>query len=216
MCATDDDCGAAGGGETENRCPTILLDSITVLALPGADDAPGMEKKQMANLPSINGRESWKWREIYLAPGCANRSNCIILGNEAKRFLERQKYEQIDTALSLVCLFGTIASSHQPPLFLLHIRSTLLSSTTHDASDVWINPSGSFSRFLTCLALVLANRFSHDRERNLVSFVVAISFVTQQWLESLLSYQVFVGFLSDIYAGSGRHYTLSRGWSVTK
>lgn len=93
-----------------------------MLALPGADDAPGMEKKQMANLPSINGRESWKWREIYLAPGCANRSNCIILGNEAKRFLERQKYEQMDTgSFSLVAP----ALRHQLPLFLLHVCSSV-------------------------------------------------------------------------------------------
>lgn len=57
-----------------------------------------MEKKQMANLPSINGREmAGKWREIYLVPGRANRSNCIIPGEEAKRILRTSEIvEQVD------------------------------------------------------------------------------------------------------------------------
>lgn len=40
-----------------------------------------------------------------LSSYCANRSNCIILGNEAKRFLGRQKYEQVYIFL---LLFGVV------------------------------------------------------------------------------------------------------------
>ena len=44
--------------EGVEEAPSPSLDSITILGVSGQTVARKMEKKQMANLPSINGRES--------------------------------------------------------------------------------------------------------------------------------------------------------------
>lgn len=66
-----------------------------------------------------------------LSSYCANRSNCIILGNEAKRFLGRQKYEQVDIFFSsfwcrfsdrFTNLYRCSFSSHTTHLILIFLR----------------------------------------------------------------------------------------------
>jgi len=88
----------------------------------------GKETKQMRNLLGINGRESWKWREIYLVPPFRAIQLRNIPGNEPQNPVspEISKVRRTDRRASSFPLFS-LADSPRPTRLLPSLPHSSLS-----------------------------------------------------------------------------------------